>query len=79
MLEAGTEWRRSGAHLESVHLPAADVVVHRATKDVHGIRDDGCSVEEPPAGQLGEEMGKGEQINTTSSSLLWEKSPGDER
>lgn len=40
------------AHLEPVHFPTANVVVHSAPKDVHGIRDDSSSMEEPPAGQL---------------------------
>lgn len=40
-------------HLEPVHLPTADVVVHGAPEDVHGIRDDGGCVEEPSAWQLG--------------------------
>lgn len=40
------------AYLESVHFPTANVVVHSAPKDVHGIRDDSGCMEEPPAGQL---------------------------
>lgn len=39
-------------YLEPVHFPAANVVVHSAPKDVHGIRYDSSSMEEPPTGQL---------------------------
>lgn len=39
-------------YLEPVHFPTANVVVHSAPKDVHGIRDDSSCMEEPPTGQL---------------------------
>lgn len=39
-------------YLEPVHFSTANVVVHSAPKDVHGIRDDSGCMEEPPTGQL---------------------------
>ena len=39
-------------YLEPVHLPAAHVVIHRASEDVHGVVDHGRRVEQPAARHL---------------------------
>ena len=44
------EWL--GVYLEPVHLPAAHVVVHRPSEDVHGVVDHGCSMKQPATRHL---------------------------
>lgn len=39
-------------NLKSVHLPAADIVVNRPSKDVHGILNHSSSMKESPSGHL---------------------------
>lgn len=45
---------RSSTHLKSVHFSTAYIIVHSPSKDVHGIMDNSCCMEQPPTWHLRE-------------------------